>query len=214
MISVYIVDAKEIFRRGIRDAINETSDLHVVGEAATAAVARRELETLDSDVIVVEFDGSAPDVIDFCRLITSGPTRAAVLMSLSAPDRNRIDEAALAGASGHILTTQRAEVVTAAIRDAHRTPPRLTSEIVGDLFDRVRSGQPSHRDPLAKLTGREREVMALLADGLDNRRIGEILHLSPKTVKNYASAILKKLRMSSRTEAAVFAAREAVRTEA
>jgi len=207
MISVYVVDASELLRRGLRDAFAETSDLVITGEAATTVDALAEVHRLAPDVIVIDLDDNAAEVLRFCEIITSGARPAPILVALRTPDRVRIGEAMLAGASGHIVLTDRVDVIVDRIRDARGTMPTLGTDLVGELFARVRSGHARHRDPLADLTAREREIMTLLADGLDNRRIGDALHLSPKTVKNYVSAILRKLGLTSRTEAAVLAAR-------
>ena len=73
------------------------------------------------------------------------------------------------------------------------------------MFDRLRSGQSDDEERLAELNDRERGLLELVAEGLTNRQIGDRLHLSEKTVKNYVSTMLKKLGMDTRTEAAVFA---------
>lgn len=214
MISVYVIDARELLRRGLREAIAATTDLTLVGEAATPSAALPAVALLAPDVVVVDFDDDDDAVLRFCRLVSAPPSSIPVLVSMRSFDRTRAGEAVLAGAAGHIDLSRSAADAITRIRDTHGTPPELGTEVIGDLFDRVRMGQASSRHPLAELTAREREIISLLAEGLDNRSIGEILHLSPKTVKNYVSAILKKLGMASRTEAAVFAAREAARAQA
>jgi DNA-binding NarL/FixJ family response regulator len=213
MISVYVVDASELLRRGLRGALAETPDLVVAGEAATTADALPDVDRLAPDVIVIDLDDNEDAAHRFCEILTSGPRPRPILVALRTSDRSRIGDAMLAGASGHLVLTDPVDEIIDRIRDAHGTLPTLGTDLVGDLFARVRSGHASHRDPLADLTAREREIMTLLADGLDNRRIGDALHLSPKTVKNYVSAILGKLGMASRTEAAVLAAREAARVD-
>ena len=165
-------------------------------------------------MIVIDLGDNEDDAHRFCEIVASGPRPAPILVALRTPDRSRIGGAMLAGASGHLLLTDPVDDIVDRIRDTHGTLPTLGTDLVGDLFAYVRGGHTSRRDPLDELTAREREIMTLLADGLDNRRIGDALHLSPKTVKNYVSAILGKLGMTSRTEAAVLAAREAARADA
>jgi DNA-binding NarL/FixJ family response regulator len=213
MVSLYVIDASELLRRGLRAALSETPDLTVAGESARTADALPDIRRLTPDVVLVDLDHDTTEKLRFCEVVTTEPHPTPVLVSLRSPDRKQVGAAMLAGAAGHLVITDPVDEILDRIRAAHAAPPMLGPELVGDLFARVRRGRPSHHDPLADLTARERQIMALLADGLDNRRIGQALHLSPKTVKNYVSAILHKLGMASRTEAAVLAAREATRID-
>lgn len=207
MIRVHVVDASELMRRGLRDALAATADLVVSGESATIAQAVTDIDRLGPDVVVIDLDHQPAEAFGLCDAV-AGARVTPVVVSLRTPDRTRIGRAMLAGAAGHFVVTEPLEHIIDRIRAARATPI-LGPELVGDLFARVREGRAGHRDPLEALTVREREIMTLLAEGLDNRLIGDALHLSPKTVKNYVSAILHKLDMTSRTEAAVFAARAA-----
>lgn len=209
MISVHVVDASELVRRGLRDALSTTADLTLGGETASTTQGLADIRRLRPDLVVIDVDHEPVTALRLCGTITGGVPTTPVVASLRTSDRNRIRDAMLAGASGHFVVTDPLAHIIDRIRAAHATPPILGPDVAGDLFARVRAGAAGRRDPLESLTAREREILALLADGLDNRRIGDALHLSPKTVKNYVSAILHKLDMTSRTEAAVFAARAA-----
>ena len=132
MISVYVVDTRELIRRGLRDAIAETSDMQVVGDAPTPAAALLEVGRLDPDVIVIDFDGGQPEVLQFCRVVSAEPNPTPVLVSLRRPNRARISEAALAGAAGHLIVTCRTDEIVDRIRDAHHAPPALGTDLVGD----------------------------------------------------------------------------------
>ena len=209
MISVHVVDASELMRLGLRDALATTADLTLGGETASPTQGLADIRRLRPDVVVIDVDHEPTTALRLCGWITGGSPTTPVVASLRTSDRTRIRDAMLAGASGHFVVTDPLGHIVDRIRAAHMTPPILGPDVIGDLFARVRAGSAGRRDPLGALTSREREIISLLADGLDNRRIGDALHLSPKTVKNYVSAILRKLDMTSRTEAAVFAARAA-----
>jgi two-component system, NarL family, response regulator DevR len=214
MISVYVVDAREIFRRGMRDLLSEVDDIEIVGEAASADMATTGFTDLDPDIVLIDLDLSDGRGMELCEHVTETRPRTRVVMSCRHSGDDRIGAAMLAGASGYLAATDHGDDIIGRLRRSNHAGPSLDSEIVGDLFDRVRSGRPYAEEPLSTLTDRERQILDLLAEGLTNRDIGEELHLSPKTVKNYVSVILKKLGMSTRTEAAVYAARRAVRNDA
>lgn len=214
MIRVYVVDARELFRRGLRAVLSDVDDIEVVGGAAVVATASAEIEVLVPDVVIVDLDLPNGLGIETCGLVTRTLPAVRVLVSCRQGDDDRLGNAMLAGASGFFIATEPARDIIERVRLTHRAGPSLDARIAGDLFDRVRTGRTQPDEPLAALTDREREILGLLAEGLTNRQIGETLHLSPKTVKNYVSVILKKLGMSTRTEAAVYAARRAAFTDA
>lgn len=213
MISVYVVDAREIFRRGLRDLLSEVDDMEIIGEAPDAAAATSEFADLDPDIVLIDLDLGDGRGMELCKKVAGTRPGTRVVMSCPYSGDERIGAAMLAGASGYLVATDDGEEIIGRIRRSNCAVPSLDADIAGDLFDRVRSGRPYAEEPLAALTDRERQILDLLAEGLTNRDIGDALHLSPKTVKNYVSVILKKLGMSTRTEAAVFAARRAARED-
>ncbi len=204
---VFVVDDHEIVRRGIADMIDAERDLEVVGEASTAQQALSRVAATLPDVVVLDVrlpDGSG---IDVCRSILSAHPSVKCLM-LTAYDDDRASYAAvLAGASGYVLKDIRGQKLIEGIRAvaAGRT---LVSKAVSDkvVDSLIAPASAADRD-LPELTLRERQVLALIADGLTNRQIGERLELAEKTVKNYVSGLLAKLGMERRTQAAVYGAR-------
>jgi DNA-binding NarL/FixJ family response regulator len=127
-------------------------------------------------------------------------------MLTSFSDDEALVQAVLAGASGYLLKQIRGTDIVDAVRRVAAGGTLLDPALTERVADRLRN-PPEQDERLARLTGQERKILTLIADGLTNRQIGDELHLAEKTVKNYVSNLLAKLGMERRTQAAVFAAR-------
>jgi two-component system, NarL family, response regulator DevR len=145
-------------------------------------------------------DGSG---IDVCRDIRSSHPEIRCLILTSYDDDDALFAAVMAGASGYLLKEIRGSSLLDGIRQVSAGRSLLDPMVTERVMQRIRTGQ--HQDPrLAGLTDRERDILDLIAEGLTNRQIGERLFLAEKTIKNYVSALLAKLGMQRRTQAAVF----------
>jgi two-component system response regulator DevR len=202
MITVFLVDDHELARRGIAGLLEAESDIQIIGEASTALQARSRILATRPDVAVLDVrlpDGSG---IDVCRDIRSADPGIQCLMLTAYDDDEAIYAAVIAGAAGYVLKDIRGAGLVDSVRKiaAGRTllDPTLTAKVV----ERMR-GEASGDSRLASLSTRERQIMALIADGLTNREIGLRLSLAEKTVKNYVSGLLSKLGLQRRTQAAV-----------
>jgi two-component system response regulator DevR len=204
-ITVFLLDDHEIVRRGVADLLESAPDITVVGEAGTAAQALARIPALKPQVAVLDArlpDGSG---IDVCRDIRSAMPEVRCLILTSYDDNDAIFAAVMAGAAGYLLKEIRGTSLLDAIRQVASGKSLLDPSVTERLLTRLRDGVPT--DPrMASLSEREREILALIADGLTNRQIGERLFLAEKTVKNYVSALLAKLGMERRTQAAVYGA--------
>src|SRR5689334_13344345 len=204
-IRVFLLDDHEIVRRGIADLLEADPELSVVGEAGTAAEALRRIPAVRPDVAVLDArlpDGSG---IDVCRDIRSAHPEIRCLILTSYDDNDAIFAAVMAGASGYLLKEIRGNSLLDAVRQVAAGKSLLDPSVTERLLTRLREGTPRD-EKLESLTAREREILALIADGLTNRQIGEKLFLAEKTVKNYVSGLLAKLGMERRTQAAVYGA--------
>jgi DNA-binding NarL/FixJ family response regulator len=205
-VRVFLVDDHEIVRRGIREMLEDTGEISVVGEAATAGSALRRLGAAHPDVAILDArleDGSG---IDVCREIRSAHPDIGCLILTSYDDDDALFSAIMAGAAGYLLKQIRGTDLIGAIRAVAAGQSLLDPAVTHRVLTRLREGPAGDRR-LAALGDREREVLRLVAEGLTNRQIAGRIHLSEKTVKNYVSAILDKLDLTSRTQAAVFATR-------
>ena len=204
-LTVFLLDDHELVRRGVRELLSAAGGFEVVGEAGTAAEALRVIPTLRPDVAVLDVrlaDGSG---IDVCRTLQTAAPGVHCLILTSFPDDDAILAAVMAGASGFVEKKIAGHDLVDAIRRVAGGQSLLDPHATEVLLDRLR--HPVRVDArLSCLTERERDVLALMADGKTNRQIGAELTLAEKTVKNHVSSILSKLGMVRRTEAAVFAA--------
>jgi two-component system response regulator DevR len=204
-VRVFLLDDHEIVRRGIADLISAEPDITVVGEAGTAAEALVRIPAVQPDVALLDArlpDGSG---IDVCRDIRSALPATRCLILTSYDDNDAIFAAVMAGAAGYLLKEIRGSSLVDAIRQVAAGRSLLDPSVTERLLARLRDGEPGDTR-LASLTDREREILALIADGMTNRQIGEHLFLAEKTVKNYVSGLLAKLGMQRRTQAAVYGA--------
>ena len=202
-VNVFLLDDHEIVRRGIADLLEQEEGIRVVGEAGVAAGAAAAI--LASGATVAVLDGRLPDGsgIDVCRDLKSERPDLGCLILTSYDDDEAVLAAVLAGANGYLLKEVRATGLVDAIRRVSAGETLLDPAVTDRVLTRVRSANPV--SPLDGLTPRETEILALIAEGMSNREIGEQLFLAEKTVKNYVSGILSKLGMQRRTQAAVLA---------
>jgi two-component system response regulator DevR len=204
-IRVFLLDDHEIVRRGIADLVSATEDMEVVGEAGTAAEALRRIPAVRPDVALL--DGRLPDGsgIEVCRSIRSSYPEIGCLILTSYDDDDALFAAVMAGASGYLLKEIRGTSLLDGIRHVSAGRSLLDPAVTERVMHRLRVGEQQDAR-LTGLTQREREILDLVAEGLTNRQIGERLFLAEKTVKNYVSALLAKLGMQRRTQAAVLGA--------
>lgn len=205
MISVFLLDDHEIVRRGLREVLETGGDFEVIGEAASAAEAVDAILAAAPQVAVLDIrlgDGSG---IEVCRDVRSRDPSIQCLMLTSYDDDEALLEAIVAGAAGYVLKQVRTAALQDALRRVAAGESLLEPTVKKQVLARLNGAYGDER--LKFLTGQERKILVLLADGLTNRQIAEQLFLAEKTVKNYVSNLLSKLGMSRRTQAAVYAAR-------
>ncbi len=201
---VFLVDDHEIVRRGVADLLDEP-DLEIVGEAASVAEALVRVPAAAPDVAVLDVrlpDGTG---VELCRELRSALPELRCLMLTSYADDEALFEAILAGASGFVLKQVLGTDLVTAVRTVGAGGSLLDPKTTSALLDRIRR-ERTESDPLAALTEQEHTVFELIGEGLTNREIGARMFLAEKTVKNYVSHLLAKLKLQRRTQAAVLAA--------
>ena len=203
-ITVFLLDDHEVVRRGIKELLESEGDITVIGESGLAEEAARRIPALRPDVAIL--DGRLPDGsgIDVCREIRSRDPQIAALILTSYDDDDALFAAIMAGAAGYLLKQVRGNDLVDTVRRVAAGQSALDPAVTAAVLERIRSGPQA--DPwLEHLTAQEHRILELIAEGMTNRQIASELFLAEKTVKNYVSAILAKLGLESRTQAAIFA---------
>jgi two-component system, NarL family, response regulator DevR len=206
VIRVFLLDDHEVVRRGLRDLLESDGDIEVIGESGTAQEATARIPALRPDVALLDArlpDGSG---IDVCREVRSVDSAINALILTSYDEDEALFAAILAGAAGYLLKQVGGDDLVDAVRRVAAGQSLIDPSLTERVLERLRNGPAEHPE-LASLTEQERKVLALVAEGLTNRQIGDRLSLAEKTVKNYVSSILSKLGLERRTQAAVLASR-------
>lgn len=203
---ILIVDDHALAREGLK-AVLTSSGFSVVGEAADGPAAIALTEALRPDVVLmdVRLKGDM-DGLEATRRIAALGLAARVLMLTLHDLPAYVREALAAGAAGYVLKDTAIEDLQAAIVRVAQGQTALPLDLVSAA---MRAPEPVERDPtaLSSLTGREREIVHLIAEGMTNKEIGRSLGISPATVKAHVERLIAKLGVTDRTQAAVLASR-------
>lgn len=209
-IRVFLLDDHEIVRRGVRQLLDAEDDIEVVGEAGGAAEALDRIPAAQPDVAVLDVQLGDGTGIEVARDISSSHPGIRCVMLTSFADDQAMFDSVVAGAAGYVLKDVKGNELIDAVRRVARGESLLDPAMTTSILNRLRE-EAAEDAKMASLTKQERNVLELLAEGLTNRQIADRLYLAEKTVKNYVSNLLMKLDMRRRTEAAVYAARQADR---
>ena len=210
-IAVLVVDDHEIVRRGLLAFLDSEPDIEVVGEAAGGAEALDLLALMHSegrrpDVIVMDLQMAPIDGIESTRRVRAFDNDIEVVALTSFAEEERVHAALQAGASGYVLKDSDADDVAGAVRAAHRGKLHIDPVVARTLTSSLRKSRDDDR--ISELTSRELDVLRLVATGKPNKQIAAELAISERTARTHVSRILRKLRLSSRTQAALRAVRE------
>ena len=205
-IKVMLVDDHEVVRMGLRAILEAESDLEVVGDAGSAAVALDVAALTNPDVVLM--DVSMPDVdgIEGCRLLRERCPDAKVVMLTSFGHEDAVMSAIMAGASGFLLKNTGRAGLLKAIRTVAHGESLLDPSVTAGVLERLKVLSQREDPEVASLSEREREVLSLVARGHTNKEIAQRLIITENTARNHVSRILDKLGLGRRSEAATFAA--------
>ena len=204
-ITVLIADDHPVVRQGLQVLLSVQDDIDVVGEAADGEQAVAMAGRLKPDVILLDLKLPGMDGIEVLRELRDGGLATRALVLTSASDQALVTLAVQAGAAGFLYKDVDPDALVRALRSVHDGNTLLAPEAAGSLL-RAGAAASAVRG-IGALTGREREVLAQIADGRSNREIARLLRVSEKTVKTHVSSVLAKLGVADRTQAALFAVR-------
>src|SRR5215468_2386464 len=198
-IRVLVVDDHPVVRQGLRTFLDLQDDITVVGEAVDGAGCVEEAERLRPDVVLLDLRMPGSDGVEALRGLRERGNPARVLVITSFPEPAAVLPAVRAGAAGYVYKDVDPPALAAAIRAVHAGHVLLHPDVARLLA--------AGESPTVHLTPRERDVLAGIARGRANREIARDLGLAEKTVKTHVSAILTKLGVQDRTQAALYAVR-------
>ena len=204
-IRVMVVDEHGMVRKGIVAYLKNNTDLRIVGEAQNGREAIELCEQLKPDVILMDLQMPEMDGIQATRIIRKQWAQIQIIALTSFQERAKIQDALAAGAISYLLKNVSGEDLAEAIRDAYAGRATLAQEAVQAL---IQPAAESSTVSGVDLTARERQVLALLIQGLNNNEIANQLSVSHATAKAHVSNILSKLGASNRAEAVALAIRQ------
>ncbi|HVB70265.1 MAG TPA: response regulator transcription factor [Acidimicrobiales bacterium] len=203
-IRVFLLDDHELVREGIRSLFDGDEDIEIVGEAGTAARAMVMIPLTKPDVAILDVRLEDGNGIEVCREMRSVMPELACLMLTSYADDEALYASVMAGAAGYVLKQVKARDLIGDVKKVASGASLIDPKTVARVVERILNPPKAHPE-LETLSPQQRRILDLIAEGLTNRQIADAMFLSEKTVKNYITGLLAKLRMNSRTEAAIYA---------
>jgi two-component system, NarL family, nitrate/nitrite response regulator NarL len=206
-ISVLLIDDHTLFRSGIRSLLQRYPDFTVVGEASDGVEGIKRAKQLKPDVVLLDLNMPGISGLETLQLLLQDSPGMAVVMLTVSEDAEDLGTALQRGARGYLIKNIDADYLVRALHRAAAGEPVIAEAMTAKLVARFQGGAPKAEAPseLDKLTPREREILGCLSRGESNKIIARSLDVAESTVKIHVQNILKKLNLSSRVQAAVFA---------
>jgi NarL family two-component system response regulator LiaR len=206
-IRILIADDHAVVREGLRTLIGTEPGMELIGEAVDGVEAVQKARILRPDVILLDMMMPRMEGLKAINEIMRRDAGARILVLTSFSHDDKVFPAIKAGALGYLLKNASPQALLKAIRDVHRGEPTMSPDIASKLMRELqrKPNLPPTEEPL---TGREVDVLRLVAQGSTNREIAETLIIGGGTVRTHVSNILSKLHLANRTQAALYALRE------
>jgi DNA-binding NarL/FixJ family response regulator len=199
---VLVVDDHELLRQGVVSTLESESDFEVVGQAASSDEALGAARQLRPDLVLLDLYMPGRDGLSVLPLLREELPDSRIVMLTVSEDPDAVTQALRGGATGYLVKGIRAEAFLEALRAVIAGESYVSPAVAGHILRSLHGGQSENAD-LDALTGREREVLQLIARGFTNRDIADALVISERTVKHHVTAILSKMNVRNRTEAAL-----------
>jgi DNA-binding NarL/FixJ family response regulator len=207
-IRILLVDDQGIIREGLGSLLRSKPDIEVIGEAENGQIAVDMAIALQPDVVLMDVRMPVMDGVAAIRVLRQKAPDVKVLVLTTFDDDEYITQAMGCGAKGYLLKDTPSEELAQAIRAVYKGYTQMGP----GLFEKVMLApaniiEPEPSPEFDQLTPREKEVLQLIAQGLNNREIAQELYISERTVKNHVNSILSRLNLRDRTQAAIFVSR-------
>jgi len=198
-IRVLLADDHAVVRAGIRQFLDQATDIQVVAEADNGVSAKALIEEHNPDVVVLDIQMPKASGIEVTRWIRANQRTVGVLILTAYDDDPYVMAVLQAGANGYVLKTASPLEIIQAVRDVHAGKSAMDATIMQKMISQI--SRRSEEQPIDTLTDRELEVLTLVAQGFTNKAIGVQLGISDRTVQGHLAHIFSKLHAGSRTEA-------------
>jgi DNA-binding NarL/FixJ family response regulator len=213
MIRILLVDDQQLLRQGLRVLLELEPGLHVAGEAGNGEEALALYERLRPDVVLMDVRMPVLDGVAATQRLRQRWPESKIIILTTFDDDTYVFEGLRAGALGYLLKDVSAQELAQAIRTVNAggalIEPSIARKVLAEFTRQALPGSPeTGKEPASEidaLSGRELEILRLVAQGLTNRQIAERLYLAEGTVKNYVSSIFQKLGVQDRTRAVITA---------
>jgi len=207
MIRILLVDDHSLFRSGIKSLLQNQEDFEVIGEASDGLEGVKRAKQLNPDVVLMDLHMPGTSGLEALKILVEEMPNIEVLMLTVSEDSQDLMQALQSGARGYLLKNIEIDFLVDSIRHAAKGESVMSPQMSIKLMDSVR--EPDIQDeivkPEVKLTPRENEIILMIAKGESNKSIARTLDLAESTVKIHVQGILRKLNVSSRVHAAVYA---------
>ena len=208
-IRVFLLDDHELVREGIRSLLESDQDIEVVGEDSTGAEALMRVPLAQPDVAILDVRLENGDGIEVCRELRSALPALDCLMLTSFADDEAMYASVMAGAAGYVLKQIKARDLIEDIKRVAAGESLMDPRAVARVIERI-ANPPKQDSLLSSLSPQEHRILELIGQGKTNKQIARAMYLSENTVKNYITTLLRKLKVTSRTEAAIYATKHNV----
>ncbi|NOQ82297.1 MAG: response regulator [Methylophaga sp.] len=210
MIRILLVDDHSLFRSGIKSLLESQDDFEVVGEASNGLDGIKRAKQLKPDIVLLDLHMPVTSGLEALQIITEEVPETEVLMLTVSEDGQDLVQALRSGARGYLLKNIEIDFLVDSIHRAMRGESVMSPQMSTKLMDSVRDPIPEpvtekEKKQTVKLTPRESEIIIMLAQGESNKSIARTLDLAESTVKIHVQGILRKLNITSRVQAAVYA---------
>lgn len=206
-IRILLVDDHNLFRSGIRLLLSRNPDFEVVGEAADGLEGVKRAKELLPDIVLLDLHMPGISGIEATQLLRQDVPDTYVILLTVSEDAEDLSAGLKAGAAGYLLKNIDADYLLDSLKRVMNGDSVISSDMTKKLFAQIRNDPPAQpaAPEIEKLTPREKEILAQLAAGLSNKEIARKLDVAESTVKIHLQSILKKLGLSNRVQAAIYA---------
>ena len=206
--SILLIDDHPLLRKGVKQLIELDDELHVIAEASDAIDGIKAAKESEPDLILLDLNMPNINGIEALKMLRDEEITSRIIVFTVSDNEEDVVAALKAGADGYLLKDMEPEELLASLRQAALGKVVISDKLTTLLAQALQSGRSSNKSDISSLTPREKQIIKLIAGGLPNKLIARKLNITEGTVKVHVKHLLKKLRLRSRVEVAVWAVQE------